>query len=153
MCNKNISNTSVSKFISDILYLRGVRCAVISPGSRNTPLTKAFIENKKIKCYSQIDERSSAYFALGLAKTSNKPVAIITTSGTAVANLMPAVIEASLSRTPLILLTADRPKKLINTGASQTIDQVDLFGHYVREMIDFDLKISDNARQLNEDIS
>ena len=140
MCNKNISNTSVSKFISDILYLRGVRYAVISPGSRNTPLTKAFIENKKIKCYSQIDERSSAYFALGIAKTSNKPVAIITTSGTAVANLMPAVIEASLSRTPLILLTADRPKRLINTGASQTIDQVDLFGHYVRETIDFDLK-------------
>ena len=92
MCNKNISNTSVSKFISDILYLRGVRYTVISPGSRNTPLTKAFIENKKIKCYSQIDERSSAYFALGIAKTSNKPVVIITTSGTAAANLFPAIM-------------------------------------------------------------
>ena len=140
MCNKSISNTSTSKFISDILYLRGVDCAVISPGSRNTPLTKAFIENKKIKCYSQIDERSAAYFALGIARTNNKPTAIITTSGTAVANLMPAVIEASLSKIPLLLLTADRPKELIHTGASQTIDQVNLFGSYVRKMIDFDLQ-------------
>ena len=95
MCNKNITNTSTSKFISDILYQRGVSHAVISPGSRNTPLTKAFIENKNIKCYSQIDERSSAYFALGIAKTNKKPVAVITTSGTAVANLLPAVFEAS----------------------------------------------------------
>ncbi|MCH2445487.1 MAG: 2-succinyl-5-enolpyruvyl-6-hydroxy-3-cyclohexene-1-carboxylate synthase, partial [Candidatus Marinimicrobia bacterium] len=93
----------------------GVRHACISPGARNSPLTFAFTEHSKIKCFSHVDERSSAFFALGLAKSTQKPVVLISTSGTAPANFYPAVIEASLSRVPLIILSADRPPYLIGT--------------------------------------
>jgi len=139
MCNNKLSNTTLSTYIINLLYEKGVHKACISPGSRNTPLTQAFINSKKIKCFSHIDERASAYFALGICKTSKEPVAVLTTSGTAAANLLPAVIEASLNKSPLFLLTADRPAHLVNTGASQTINQNNLFNNYVRDMIDIDL--------------
>jgi len=139
MCNNKLSNTSLSTFIVETLFETGVRRVCISPGSRNAPLTEAFINHNKIECFSHIDERASAYFALGISKTSKEPVAVLTTSGTAAANLLPAVIEASLNKSPLFLLTADRPKHLINTGASQTINQINLFNNYVRDMIDIDL--------------
>ena len=138
MCNKYLSNNSISSFIIETLYKCGVRHACISPGSRNTPLTNNLVNHSDIKCFSHIDERSSAYFGLGIAKALKNPVIIETTSGTATANLYPAVIEASLSKIPLILITADRPKRLINTGESQTIDQINLFGVHVREFIDLD---------------
>ena len=139
MCNNKLSNTTLSSYIINLLSDKGVHKVCISPGSRNTPLTQAFINSKKIKCFSHIDERASAYFALGICKTSKEPVAVLTTSGTAAANLLPAVIEASLNKSPLFLLTADRPTHLINTGASQTINQINLFNYYVRNMIDIDL--------------
>ena len=139
MCKSKVTNISVSKLIVDRLLKAGVKHVCISPGSRNTPLTLSFINNKKIKCYSLIDERSSAYFALGISKALNKPVAILTTSGTGAANLLPAVIESYLNKSTLFLLTADRPKKLINTGASQTIIQKDLFKNYTRGMIDIEV--------------
>ena len=139
MCKSRVTNISVSKLIVDRLLKAGVKYVCISPGSRNTPLTTAFINNKKIKCYSLIDERSSAYFALGISKALNKPVAILTTSGTGAANLLPAVIESYLNKSTLFLLTADRPKKLINTGASQTIIQKDLFKNYTRGIIDIEV--------------
>jgi len=134
-----ISNLLWSRNTAEILSICGVRHACISPGSRNTPLTIGFIENSKIKCHSIIDERVSGFFALGLAKTSQTPVVIITTSGTATANLYPAIIEASLSRIPLIILTADRPQYLIGTGSNQTINQQDLYGHHVRGFVDIGL--------------
>ena len=135
MSNKK-SNTYWSNEIVNILYQKGVRFVCISPGSRNAPLVKAFIENKDIKCFSHIDERSNAYFALGIAKKENTPVVILTTSGTAAANLFPAIIESSLSMVPLIIITADRPEKLMNSGENQTINQIDLYGKYVRKMYD-----------------
>ena len=135
----SISNLLWSRNTAEILSICGVRHACISPGSRNTPLTIGFIENAKIKCHSIIDERTSGFFALGIAKTSQTPVVIITTSGTATANLYPAIIEASLSRVPLIILTADRPQYLIGTGSNQTINQQDLYGHHVRGFIDIGL--------------
>lgn len=121
-----------SKFIVDQFVQFGVKHVCISPGSRNTPLTTAFAENKRIKKYVNIDERSSAFFALGIAKAVNQPVALLTTSGTATANLYPAIIEAYLQRIPLIICTADRPAQLRNTGANQTINQNNLYGNHIR---------------------
>ena len=95
----------------------GVRHVCISPGSRSTPLTMAASSVKKLRCFVHIDERSSAFFALGLAKASGKPVVIITTSGTAAAELYPAIIEAYQQRVPLIVCTADRPPELHRTGS------------------------------------
>ena len=117
----------------------GVRHACISPGARNSSLTYAFTKKSKITCYSHVDERSSAFFGLGLAKSTQKPVVLISTSGTAPANFYPAVIEASLSRVPLIILSADRPNYLVGTGANQTIDQQNLYGIHVRYFADVGL--------------
>ncbi len=110
----------------------GVKNICISPGSRNTPLTIAFSKSKKIKSYVIVDERSSCFFALGIAKFSKQPTVLLTTSGTAVANLYPAIIEAYNSRIPLIVLTADRPDYLLNTGANQTINQINIFKNHIR---------------------
>lgn len=108
----------------------GVERAVISPGSRSTPLTlacDAYLNTKVL-----VDERSAAFYAIGLAKASDQPVVLVCTSGTAVANWYPAVVEASYGRVPLILLSADRPPEFLGFGANQTIDQVKLFGGLTR---------------------
>ena len=99
----------------------GVKYACISPGSRNTALTIAFSNNKKIKPFVIIDERSSSFFGLGLAKASSSPVVLICTSGTATAEFYPAIIEAYYYHVPLIICTADRPPELLNCGANQTV--------------------------------
>ncbi len=110
----------------------GVRNVCLSPGSRSTPLTMAASSVKKLKCFVHIDERSSAFFALGMAEASGKPIIIITTSGTAAAELYPAVIEAYQQRIPLILCTADRPPDMIGRGANQTINQHNLYNNHIR---------------------
>src|SRR5262249_28092394 len=110
----------------------GLHAVVISPGSRSTPLTLAFAARTDIARYTIVDERSAAFFALGLAKASLRPVALLCTSGTAAANYHPAVLEADESRVPLIVLTADRPPALRDIGAGQTIDQLKLYGPAVR---------------------
>ena len=132
-------NYSWSCRIVSQLYNFGVRTVCISPGSRNTPLTLAFLEHGKFECSSHVDERSGAFFALGVALQTQTPVAILSTSGTATANFLPAIIEASQSRVPLIILTADRPSYLIGTGANQTIVQKDIYGYYVRSSKDLGL--------------
>jgi 2-succinyl-5-enolpyruvyl-6-hydroxy-3-cyclohexene-1-carboxylate synthase len=108
----------------------GVRQAVISPGSRSTPLTWAALETPGLSCRCLIDERSAAFFALGQARITGAPSLLICTSGTALANYYPAVIEAAQSGLPLIVLSADRPFELMDCGAQQTIDQTRLFGDY-----------------------
>tara|TARA_B110000438_G_scaffold78236_1_gene78417 strand:- start:2174 stop:3865 length:1692 start_codon:yes stop_codon:yes gene_type:complete len=125
------------------LYNFGVKTVCISPGSRNTPLTLAFLQHGKFECISHVDERSGAFFALGVALETQKPVAVLSTSGTATANFLPAVIEASQSRVPLIILTADRPANLIGTGANQTIVQKDIYGYYVRSSKDVGLPLTE----------
>lgn len=115
--------------------LQGVTQAVISPGSRSTPLALACEKHPQITTWVQIDERSAGFFALGLAQQKQQPVILICTSGSAVANWFPAVAEASHSYTPLLLLSADRPAELQNCGANQTIDQSFLFGSHVRDFI------------------
>lgn len=116
----------------DGLAAAGVVRAVISPGSRSTPLALACLRHPFLRTWVQVDERSAGFFALGLAKADQRPVALVCTSGSAPANWFPAVIEANHGLTPLILLTADRPPELHGCGANQTIDQVRLFGTQVR---------------------
>lgn len=119
-----------SSLIVETFAQLGLEYAIISPGSRSTPLTFAFAENKSIHSIPILDERSASFFALGLAKRINKPVVLICTSGTAGANFYPAIIEAKYSHVPLIILTADRPFQLRNCHAGQTINQVNLYGNY-----------------------
>ena len=132
-------NIEWSKNIANTLYEEGVRDICISPGHRNTPLVLAMVKHPGLNCTSHVDERSASFFALGISKKINYPTVIITTSGTATANLYPAIIEANLNQIPLIILTADRPKYLVGTGENQTIEQADLYGYHVRNFQSLDL--------------
>ncbi len=136
-------NLNWSQRISDTFYALGVKHICICPGARNTPLTLSFIKNKKFISTSHIDERSAAFFALGLSKKTGSPSIIITTSGTAVANLYPAIIESNYSKTPIIALTADRPKHDIGVGSNQAIDQKNIFNNNVKAFIDLGLPNKD----------
>ncbi len=129
-------NTLWARVIIDELARAGVRHAVISPGSRSTPLTLAAAEHPDIADTLILDERSAAFFALGLGKESGVPAALICTSGTAAANYYPAVCEAHASGVPMVLLTADRPSHLRESGAPQTMDQLRLYGEHVNWFMD-----------------
>jgi 2-succinyl-5-enolpyruvyl-6-hydroxy-3-cyclohexene-1-carboxylate synthase len=123
----------------DELVGNGVDEVVISPGSRSTPLALLFTHHPGVKTYINVDERSAAFFGLGIAKAKKKPVAILCTSGTAAANYYPAVIEARYAKVPLIVLTADRPHELREVGAPQAINQLDLYGKHVKWSVDMAL--------------
>ena len=114
------------------LALCGVGDVIVSPGSRSAPLALAASAHPELRDRSILDERSAAFFALGLARARRSPVALVCTSGTAAANYLPAVVEAWYGRVPLLLVTADRPPELRDRGAGQTIDQVHLYGAYTR---------------------
>ncbi len=114
------------------LAMAGVRRVVLSPGSRSTPLALAALRQPALQSHVVVDERSAAFFALGLAKALAAPVGVVATSGSAIANWFPAVVEADMARVPLLLLSADRPPELHDCGANQTTDQIRLFGHHVR---------------------
>jgi len=121
----------IAAFVSE-LVLTGVTDVVVSPGSRSTPMAMVMAEHPELNVHIHVDERSAAFFALGIAKAINKPVAILCTSGTAAANYFPAIVEARYSRVPLVVLTADRPHELREVGAPQAIDQIHLYGHHVK---------------------
>lgn len=126
------ANTALASAFVEELARGGLRHAVVSPGSRNTPLAVALWRAPEIEVTVIVDERSAGFFALGAAQASGEPVAVLCTSGTAAANYHPAVCEADESALPLLVLSADRPPELRGTGAGQTIDQVKLFGAAVR---------------------
>lgn len=123
---------ALATVLVDELARCGLAHACIAPGSRSTPLAMAFAEHPAVRVEVIVDERSAAFAALGIAKATGRPAAVVCTSGTAAANFFPAVVEASESRTPMLVLTADRPPELRDTGANQTIDQVKLYGNAVR---------------------
>ncbi|MEG5059801.1 2-succinyl-5-enolpyruvyl-6-hydroxy-3-cyclohexene-1-carboxylic-acid synthase [Microcoleus sp. A2-C5] len=124
------TNTLWASIIAETLQRLGLTTAVICPGSRSAPLTIAFAQNNQIETIPILDERSASFFALGIAKKSGVPTALICTSGTAAANFFPAIIEARESRIPLLIFTADRPPELRDCHAGQAIDQVKIYGNY-----------------------
>ncbi|ALM56585.1 2-succinyl-5-enolpyruvyl-6-hydroxy-3-cyclohexene-1-carboxylic-acid synthase [Staphylococcus equorum] len=126
----------VFTFVSE-LYAYGIREIVISPGSRSTPMAIAIEAHPKMKSWIHPDERSAAFFAMGLMKGSERPVAILCTSGSAAANYTPAISESSLSHLPLVVLTSDRPHELRGIGAPQAIDQTNMFANYTQYQFDF----------------
>ena len=128
--NFNNTNSVWASILTETLKRLGLTTAIICPGSRSTPLTVAFAQQNEVEAIPILDERSAAFFALGIAKRTGIPVALVCTSGTAGANFYPAVIEARESRIPLLVLTADRPPELRDCHSGQTIDQVKLYGNY-----------------------
>jgi 2-succinyl-5-enolpyruvyl-6-hydroxy-3-cyclohexene-1-carboxylate synthase len=126
------ANTALASAFVEELARGGLRRAVVSPGSRSTPLAVALWRQPGVEVAVIVDERSAAFFALGAAQAGGEPVALLCTSGTAAANYHPAVAEADESAVPLVVLTADRPPELRGIGAGQTIDQIKLFGESVR---------------------
>jgi 2-succinyl-5-enolpyruvyl-6-hydroxy-3-cyclohexene-1-carboxylate synthase len=133
------ANTRAARAFVSSLARAGVADACVTPGSRSTPLTLALAEQGAIKPWLHIDERSAAFFGLGLAKATGRPVALVCTSGTAAANYLPAVAEANLGRVPLIVCTTDRPPHLRGAGAPQTMAQVGLYSSHVKWAIDLPL--------------
>ena len=125
-------NTLWARTVVQELVRAGVDAACVCPGSRSTPLTVALAEHDNIRVFSHLDERSAAFFALGRGKRTGKPTPVVSTSGTATANFHPAVMEANQARVPLLVLTADRPPELRDSGANQTVDQTKLYGDAVR---------------------
>ena len=127
----NYSKIPLAQTVVTLCKTHNIKHIIISPGSRNAPLTIGFTNDNYFKCYSIVDERCAGFFALGIAQQTNKPTAVVCTSGSALLNYYPAVSEAYYSRIPLVVLSADRPKHLIDIGDGQTIKQKNVYGDHV----------------------
>ena len=130
--------TYIAAFVSEMVN-NGIKDVVVSPGSRSTPMAMIMAEHPELRIHIHVDERSAAFFALGIAKATKTPCALLCTSGTAAANYYPAIVEANISRVPLMVITADRPHELRNVGAPQAIDQIHLYGGQVKDFVEMSL--------------
>jgi 2-succinyl-5-enolpyruvyl-6-hydroxy-3-cyclohexene-1-carboxylate synthase len=136
----------LAQSIIEICSAKGIHNIIISPGSRNAPLTIGFAQNSNFKCYSIADERCAAFFALGIAQQTKKPTAVVCTSGSALLNYYPAIAEAYYSQIPLIIISADRPQSKVDIGDGQTIRQQNVFqNHSV-----FNANLTENASEEND---
>ncbi|WP_340155654.1 2-succinyl-5-enolpyruvyl-6-hydroxy-3-cyclohexene-1-carboxylic-acid synthase [uncultured Winogradskyella sp.] len=146
------SKIPLAQTITTLCKTHNIKHIVISPGSRNAPLNIGFTHDDFFKCYSIVDERCAAFFALGIAQQLQEPVAVVCTSGSAVLNYYPAIAEAFYSNIPLVVLSADRPKHLVDIGDGQTIKQKNVFGEHVlySANLKLDLKDSENVTSENE---
>ena len=121
----------LAQTVIQLCKAKNVKHIIISPGSRSAPLTMGFTHDDYFKCYSIVDERCAAFFALGIAQQLQEPIALICTSGSALLNYYPAIAEAFYSDIPLVVLSADRPEHLIGIGDGQTINQVNVFANHI----------------------
>src|SRR5690606_5908459 len=143
----------LAQTVIQLLKAKKVQHIVISPGSRNAPLTIGFSSDPYFTCYSVVDERSAGFFALGIAQKIKHPVAVLCTSGSAVLNYYPAVAEAFYSDIPLVVMSADRPKHLIGIGDGQTINQKNVFENHILYSANLKLDIKDeNNIPVHEDL-
>jgi 2-succinyl-5-enolpyruvyl-6-hydroxy-3-cyclohexene-1-carboxylate synthase len=154
-----VSNLGLAQTVLEQAYAHGVREVILCAGARNAPFVKLLSRESPFKIYSFFEERSAAFFALGRSQSEGRPVAVITTSGTAAAELLPACIEADHQRKPLLLITADRPRRYRGSGAPQTIIQPGIFSHYTGAEWDIegdwsgDLSALQNGRPVHVNIS
>lgn len=144
------SKIPLAQTVVTLCKTHDVKHIVISPGSRNAPLTIGFTEDEFFSCYSIVDERCAAFFALGIAQQLQKPVAVVCTSGSALLNYYPAIAEAYYSIIPLVVLSADRPKHLVDIGDGQTIKQRNVFGEHVLYSANLKLDLKENGLDANE---
>lgn len=140
---RNYSDIKGVKELIDICWAKGMEYVIVSPGSRNAPLTISFAKDQRIKSLVIVDERSAAYFALGIAQQTRKPVGLVCTSGTALLNYGPAIAEAFYQRIPLVVISADRPAEWIGQDDSQALPQVNVFGDFVKASYQLPLDAND----------
>jgi 2-succinyl-5-enolpyruvyl-6-hydroxy-3-cyclohexene-1-carboxylate synthase len=133
-----MTNIDLAAKVLQGLITSGIREFCLCAGARNSPFVQMLDENKHIKTFSFFEERSASFFALGRMAKTQRPIAVITTSGTAVAELLPAAVEATYSSLPLVMVTADRPKSYRGSGAPQSIEQVGIFSYYIEASLDID---------------
>lgn len=147
----NYPKIPLAQQVIQLCVAKNVQHVVISPGSRNAPLTIGFSSHPSIKAYSIVDERCAAFFALGMAQQLQKPVAVVCTSGSALLNYYPAVAEAFYSEIPLIVISADRPKHLINIGDGQTIQQENVFGKHIVYSANLQQDLQENNERYSDE--
>lgn len=155
MINKELHFRQGIKNIPEICVQHGVRKVIIAPGSRNAPLIFAFTSHPEMECLSITDERSAAYFALGMAQHSGEPIALVCTSGTAVLNFAPAIAEAYYQNLPLLVFTADRPAEMIDQADGQTLRQNNIFANYIKASFDLpvETKVSADLEYCDRQVS
>lgn len=146
------SKIPLSQTVVTLCKTHGVKHIVISPGSRNAPLTIGFTNDTFFSCYSIVDERCAAFFALGIAQQLQEPVAVVCTSGSALLNYYPALSEAYYSNIPLVVLSADRPKYLVDIGDGQTIKQKNVYGEHVLFSANLKLDLKENGRSVQDEL-
>jgi 2-succinyl-5-enolpyruvyl-6-hydroxy-3-cyclohexene-1-carboxylate synthase len=145
------SKIPLAQTVVTLCKWHNIEHVVISPGSRNAPLTIGFTNDDYFKCFSIVDERCAAFFALGIAQQTQKPVAVVCTSGSALLNYYPAISEAYYSDIPLVVLSADRPKHLVDIGDGQTIKQKNVYGEHVHFSANLKLDLRDEAKNPKQD--